>query len=222
MTATRVKICGLTTAADRDAAIRAGADALGFISSVPVDSPREIPPAKASELVAKTPPLVTSVLVTMPETVSEAVELYETVEPDAIQIHGTLSPDQLDSLADRIEVPVIAAVDVTEPNISAYADAADTLLVDSTRESGGGGTGRTHDWERTRELVRSTETPLILAGGLDSDNVETAIETVEPFGVDTASGVERQGGRKDHEAVRRFVRAARQTQVVPREQQKTV
>lgn len=209
MTATRVKICGLTTAADRDAAVAAGADALGFISQVPVETPRELPPETARELVADAPPMVTTVLVTMPETVDEAVDLQERVGADAVQIHGTLPPAAFERLGERIAAALIAAVDVSEPEIEAYAAAADAVLVDSTSEDGGGGTGETHDWERTREIAREVETPLVLAGGLVPENVAEAVETVEPFGVDTASGVEREGGQKDHEAVERFVATAR-------------
>lgn len=209
MTATRVKICGLTTAEDRDAAVAAGADALGVISQVPVETPREIPPETAGELVAGAPPLVTTVLVTMPETVDEAVDRLERIGADALQVHGTLSPDQFERLGERIGASLIAAVDVSEPELEAYAAAADAVLVDSTSPDGGGGTGETHDWERTREIVREIETPLVLAGGLDPGNVADAIETVEPFGVDAASGVEREGGRKDHASVERFVANAR-------------
>ena len=209
MTATRVKICGLTSAEDRDAAVAAGADALGVISEVPVETPRELPPGTAAELVAGAPPLVTTVLVTMPETVEEAIDLQERIGADALQVHGTLSPSEFERLDDRIDASLIAAVDVSNPDIEAYAAAADALLVDSTSEDGGGGTGDTHDWERTREIAREIDTPLVLAGGLDPGNVAAAIETVEPFGVDAASGVEREGGRKDHDSVARFVAAAR-------------
>jgi phosphoribosylanthranilate isomerase len=208
MTTTRVKICGLTTAEDRDAAVAAGADALGFISQVPVETPRELAAETAGELVAGVPPLVTSVLVTMPDTVAEAVELQERVGADAVQIHGTLSPAEFERLGDRLDAALIAAVDVSEPEIEAYAAAADAVLVDSTSEGGGGGTGETHDWERTRESAEEIEAPLVLAGGLAPENVAAAIETVDPFAVDTASGVEREGGRKDHESIERFVTAA--------------
>jgi len=105
---------------------------------------------------------------------------------------------------------VIAAVDVDEDAIEAYAAAASALLVDSTDADGGGGTGRTHDWDRSRELRESIETPLILAGGLTPKNVTEAVETVEPFAVDTASGVEQTGGEKDHDAVEQFTRRAQQ------------
>jgi phosphoribosylanthranilate isomerase len=208
MSRTRVKICGITRAADRDDAIQAGADAVGFISGVPVDSPREITAEQVSDLVDGVPPFVTSVLVTMPETVEAAVELHEEAGADAIQIHGTLTPEQIEELQERIEVPVVAAVDVGDEEIEAYAAAASAVLVDSTDEDGGGGTGRTHDWDRSRELRESIDSPLILAGGLTPENVADAVEKVDPFGVDTASGVETEGGIKDHDAVEQFTRRA--------------
>ncbi len=205
---TRVKICGLTSEADRDAAIAAGADAVGFIADVPVDSPREIDADTADRLVDGVPPLVTSVLVTMPPSVQTAVDLQSTVGADAIQIHGTLSPRKLGGLRARVDVPVIAAVDLSD-DIAAYADVADALLVDSTDENGGGGTGQTHDWEQTTAIRDKTETPLLLAGGLTPENVARAVEMVEPFGVDTASGVEQADGHKDAAVVSEFVQQAR-------------
>jgi phosphoribosylanthranilate isomerase len=208
MTSTRVKICGLTRPADRDAAIAAGADAVGFVSDVPVETPREVDPEPAADLVGGVPPFVTSVLVTMPDSVQDAVDLQDRIRADAVQVHGTLSPAKLGGLRERVDAQVLVGVDVGEPNLRAYAEAADALLVDSTDEEGGGGTGETHDWTRTREVAAAYETPVVLAGGLTPDNVAAAVETVEPFGVDTASGVESEGGIKDHDAVESFVDAA--------------
>jgi len=119
---------------------------------------------------------------------------------------------------------LVAVVDPEADDLAAYADPADAVLVDSLDDAGAGGTGETHDWERTRELVASLDVPVILAGGLTPENVAEAVETVRPFAVDTASGVERSpsdrdarrgaerndgvessGGVKDHDAVRAFV-----------------
>jgi phosphoribosylanthranilate isomerase len=207
----RVKICGLTNDADRDAAVAAGVDAVGVISDVPVDSPREVDTETAATLVEGVPPLVTSVLVTMPASVQSAVDLQAAVGADAVQVHGTLSPQKLGGLRARVDVSVIAAVDLTD-DVAAYAEVADAVLVDSTGEDGGGGTGETHDWTATRTLREQIETPLILAGGLTPENVETAIEAVDPFAVDTASGVERTGGQKDDDAMAAFVTRARNGQ----------
>lgn len=208
MSRTRVKICGLTRATDTAAAVEAGADAVGFITGVPVDTPREITAEEARDLVATVPPFVTSVVVTMPETPADALDLSEQTGADAIQIHGTLSPGEIEALQKRVDIPVIAAVDVDDPEIEAYATVADAVLVDSTDEDGGGGTGQTHDWTESREIRAAIETPLILAGGLTPENVSEAVATVDPFGVDTASGVETSGGRKDHDAVRQFATRA--------------
>ena len=204
----RVKICGITDPADRDAAIAAGADALGFISGVPVETPRELPDGAAATLVAGVPPFVTSVLVTAPDSVQEAVVRQERVGADVVQVHGDLAPEVVGGLRERVGAAVVVAVDSEAADVRAYAATADALLVDSTTEEGMGGTGETHDWERTREIAVSVDVPVVLAGGLTPDNVREAIETVEPFAVDVASGVEREPGRKDYEALWAFVEHA--------------
>jgi phosphoribosylanthranilate isomerase len=210
---TRVKICGLTCETDLDAVVDAGADAVGITAAVTVDTPREVAVERATDLVAAVPPFVTSVLVTMPETVERAVELAETVAPDAIQLHGALGPEEMAAVGDAVAAKVIAAVDAEAGDITDYAAAADALLVDSVDEQGGGGTGETHDWARTRETVADLSTPVVLAGGLTPGNVAEAVETVDPFAVDVASGVESEGGVKDHERVREFVERATSARV---------
>ncbi|WP_436927221.1 phosphoribosylanthranilate isomerase [Halosimplex amylolyticum] len=209
---TRVKICGVTSATDRDAVVAAGADAVGVICDVPVDTPREVDEETAADLFDGVPPLVTGVLVTMPDGVDDAVTLAEALKPDAVQVHGGLSPSELGALGRRVSQDVVAAVDAEAEDVGAYAGEADALLVDSVDAEGGGGTGETHDWERTREIVADLDVPVILAGGLAPDNVAEAVETVRPFGVDVATGVERVdeagdrvGGEKDRDAVEAFV-----------------
>ncbi|QSG12668.1 Phosphoribosylanthranilate isomerase [Halapricum desulfuricans] len=210
---TRVKVCGFTREADLEAAIAAGVDAVGLIAGVTVDTPREIDLEVASRLAATVPPLVSSVLVTMPGDAGEARRRIERVRPDAVQLHG-LDPVDVAALADA-PADVIAVVEPTDPELDAYAETADALLVDSIDAEGGGGTGETHDWERTREIVTGLDVPVVLAGGLTPENVSTAVETVDPFAVDVASGVEREGGVKDHDAVERFVERATRARVAP-------
>jgi phosphoribosylanthranilate isomerase len=205
---TRVKICGITNASDRDLAVAAGADAVGLVAGVTVDTPREISIDAATDLAAGVPPFVTSVLVTMPGDAATVRERVERVQPDAVQVH-TAEPGVARALADA-PIGVVAAVDAesAEETLAAFGEAADALLVDSLSEAGGGGTGHTHDWERTRKRVVGLDVPVILAGGLTPANAADAVATVEPYGVDVATGVERDGGLKDHDAVRQFIRAA--------------
>ena len=200
----RVKICGFTEEADVDAAVAAGVDAVGAIVDVPVETPRAVSAETARDLFGTVPPFVTTVLVTMPEAVEPALELVDAVDPDVLQVHGELSPPEIEALSDH--VPTLAVVGPAQNEAEATARAADGLLVDSTDESGAGGTGRTHDWTATRDLA--VEGPIVLAGGLTPENVARAVETVDPFAVDVASGVEAAPGSKDPDAMTAFVEAA--------------
>jgi phosphoribosylanthranilate isomerase len=203
---TRVKICGVTTREDLGAVVEAGADAIGVTVDVPVETPREIDAERAADIVSATPPFVTTVLVTMPDTPASAVGVAERVGPDVVQVHGDSTPDDVESLSADLEAGVVVAV--SPDDAPRYDTVADALLVDSLDESGAGGTGSTHDWERTRELVSELASPVVLAGGLTPENVAGAVETVDPFAVDVASGVEGRLGRKDPAAVEAFVRRA--------------
>jgi phosphoribosylanthranilate isomerase len=205
---TRTKVCGLTRPRDVDQAVDAGADALGFVVDVPVDTPREVAPARAADLVARVPPFATTVLVTMPTAPQRAVDLVGRVDPDVVQCHGDLSPGDVAYLRSHVDVRVLKAVDAEDVETARrYADVADALLVDSADADGGGGTGETHEWERTRDAVSDLDAPVVLAGGLTPGNVASAIDVVDPFAVDVASGVEASGGVKDHDRVREFVDA---------------
>lgn len=198
---TRVKICGLTSEDDLAAAIDAGADAIGLLVDVPVDSPREIAPDRAAELAREIPPFVSTVLVTMPESVERTAELARLVEPDVVQVHGT-SVGDLAYLTANLDANVICVIDPETERPERYDSVADGLLLDAAKV---GGTGETHDWDRARELTDSLSSPVMLAGGLTPDNVGDAVRTVEPFAVDVASGVESTGGKKDHSAVESFI-----------------
>ena len=212
----RVKICGLTEPADLRAAIEAGADAVGIISTVSVDTPREVDRGAAAELVADVPPFVTATLVTMPEDADHAVDLIRAIRPDAIQLHGDFSAEDIGYIRAETGIKVIPAIDYTDTERAHELDAAaDAILVDSTSEEGAGGTGETHDWESTADLADTLTSPVILAGGLTPDNVAKAVRTAAPFAVDVASGVERDPGRKDHTALATFVQNAGRELEVP-------
>lgn len=214
---TRVKICGITRETDLRVAVEAGADAIGVVSEVPVDSPREVSRERAAELVAAAPPFVTTVLVTMPTSPERAVELVDAVGADAIQVHGGFRPDELTTVRTNVDAHILYVVDADDVTTATrYEDAADALVVDSVDADGGGGTGETHDWDHTRAATAGCETPIVLAGGLTPANVVDAVETVDPFAVDTASGVESRDGEKDPDAVRTFVERAKGTSRRPK------
>ena len=212
---TRVKVCGLTRETDVDAAVEAGADALGFVVDVPKDTARELDPARASELIAGVPPLVTTVLVTMPDDAERAVALHAATGADVVQLHNDLHPEAVASVREVTGARVLKAVSGDLAEAERYAPVADALLVDSRDATGAGGTGEAPDWEAARAIRDAVDVPLVLAGGLTADTVADAVRTVEPFGVDVSSGVEHREGRKDHDAVRAFVDAATRQAVSP-------
>ena len=168
---TRVKVCGLTNEADLRAAVDAGADAVGVVSDVPVDTPREVDAAAATDLLAAAPPLVAGVAVTMPETAERAVDLAEAVAPDVLQLHGDLPVGDVAYVTANTDVHVVKAVDAERSGAARYDGVVDALLVDSVGEDGGGGTGRTHDWDATREFVGNA------AGASAADD---GVEAVDP------------------------------------------
>lgn len=207
---TRVKVCGLTSEEDLALAVDAGADAVGFIADVPVDTPREVDSCTAADLVAATPPFVTSTLVLMPESPSHVVTLARTIQPDVLQLHCEFDREELQFVRAESSTKLVVTVDASEEQRAHdLDDVVDALLVDSTTDEGAGGTGETHDWNATRDLAEALDSPVILAGGLTPENVAEAVHTADPYGVDVASGVESEGGTKDASAVYAFVRAVR-------------
>ncbi|HXO61272.1 MAG TPA: phosphoribosylanthranilate isomerase [Candidatus Acidoferrales bacterium] len=205
---TRVKICGITNAEDARAACEAGVDAIG-LNFYP-RSPRALSVNKAAELRAQIPSGVQVFGVFVNAEVAEVMEIFRNVRLHALQLHGDESPITVAQLA-RI-APVFKALRVG-PEFSAVTlesyPGVSGFLFDTADAGPGqyGGTGRLADWEVAQQVARSHR--VILAGGLNADNVAAAILQVRPYGVDVASGVEASPGAKDHAQLREFVREAR-------------
>ncbi|HEU5073297.1 MAG TPA: phosphoribosylanthranilate isomerase [Polyangiaceae bacterium] len=201
-----VKICGVTSVADAVLARDAGADAIGlnFVASSPraidLELGRRIRDAVADSLEV--------VAVVADWEHERLLELRAAVAPDWLQLHGSEATDALAQLLPRA-YKVIHVHDRSDV-ARAEAYAGDRLLVDTKVPGQLGGTGLTFDYALVRELARVRS--LILAGGLNPTTVAAAVQLVEPFGVDVASGVEVPGEprQKDPERVRRFVEAAKQ------------
>ncbi|MGZ4906326.1 MAG: phosphoribosylanthranilate isomerase [Halobacteriota archaeon] len=206
----RVKVCGITNKTDLGAAVDAGADALGFVVDVPA-SPRSISPEDARALIDATPPFVQGVVVSVFHSIDQLATLCSLLAPDAMQVAGTFP--RADTISDHLRgVRLIRTVAVngrTVPHVALRSAArCDAILVDSCVSGAYGGTGTPHDWavsQTIRDLI--SPTPLILAGGLTSSNVQTAIETVRPYAVDVSSGVEVRPGIKDGAKIRAFIEA---------------
>jgi phosphoribosylanthranilate isomerase len=187
-----VKICGITRADDADAAVKAGADALGFIFWP--RSPRFIDPYRARAIVSTLPPFVTPVGVFVNQPIEYVTGVASLVGLGAVQLHG----DETVSYATRIASPIVKALPVG--TASADLDMWPlriTVLVDVHDPERRGGTGEIIDWTWAASVAGRRRT--LLAGGVSPENVVEAIERVRPFGIDVSSAVERSPGVKDHE-----------------------
>ncbi len=202
---TKTKICGITNEDDLVASIECGANYVGFIVDISVESHRKISPEFANELVSKVPSGVTTTMVTILEDADRTLDFFEQVGADALQIHGDLTLDVIQKVSDSIDGKLIVSVDPNATISNQLEGIANAALCDSQREKGAGGTGKVTDWESVRKFREKTKLPVILAGGLTPQNVSHAIRLVKPFAVDVASGVEGPNGLKDHSAIREFI-----------------
>ncbi len=191
-----VKICGFRTREAVEAAVDAGADALGFVFA---PSPRHVSPEQARELCAG-----------LPDTVLRVAVMHQPSPDEWLEVRRVFQPDWLQTDADDFApLPVGAKV---RP-LPVYRDLGhldeDAVAVQPLAlfEAGASGVGARVDWERAARLAARTD--LILAGGLDPDNVANAIRQVRPWGVDVSSGVERKRGVKDLQKIVAFIDAAK-------------
>lgn len=201
---TRIKICGLTREADVDAAVEAGADAIGFV--LYAKSPRAVSVARAAVLARRLPPFVTPVGLFVNAAPDEIAAACAAIPTLLLQFHG----DETAAQCDAAGRPYLRAARVAPGfdllNFAQQFPSAQALLLDAHVEGYGGG-GKVFDWS----LVPSGVTPpLVLSGGLSAANVTDGVLKVRPWAVDVSSGVESAKGIKDADAVRRFCEAVRE------------
>jgi phosphoribosylanthranilate isomerase len=192
-----VKICGITRLEDAEAAVAAGASAIGFIFWP--ESPRFIDPHRARAIAAALPPFVTTVGVFVNQPLDHVNGVASLVRLAAVQLHG----DEMPAFAAAVSSPVLKAVTVGTDMRGWPARVR--LLLDVHDPVARGGTGRTINWAAAADMAGQRD--IVLAGGLTPDNVADAIARVRPFGIDVSSGVERAPGIKDHRRLRALFEA---------------
>jgi phosphoribosylanthranilate isomerase len=213
----KIKVCGLTNSADAGVAMAAGADMLGFIFAP--ESPRHVAPEKVRDILATVEParlLTVGVFVNeSPETVAQVLSFCGL---DLAQLHGEEPPTALERSPVRgrafkalrpctlEEARGLARQYALPPDLRS-GGRLPAFLMDAYHPHRRGGTGVTGDWGLAALLA--SQHPLLLAGGLTPDNVTQALRSVQPWGVDVSSGIEKSPGQKDHDAVRAFVTAVK-------------
>lgn len=199
----RIKICGITRAEDRDAAIAAGADALGFVFYPP--SPRYVAPEKAAQLVSSIPAFVSRVGLFVNAEPAAVRSVLAEVALNVLQFHG----DEDAAYCRQFGRPWIKAARVRPGlDLLEYARAfegACGFLLDAFVDGYGGG-GKEFDWSL---IPPSLPLPVILSGGLQVSNIQQAVRVIRPWAVDVSSGVEVAKGIKDAEKIAQFIAGVR-------------
>ena len=201
---TKVTICGITNLADAQAAVAAGADAIGFIFAP--TSPRYVPLDQAAAIARALPPHVLRVGVFVDPEEETVMEAIAACGLNLLQFHGGETPE----FCHQFGVMSMKALRVRDAaSLEALAEYhTDAFLLDAYSAKGLGGTGETFNWNLATEAKKFGR-PIFLAGGLTPENVAQAVQQVRPFGVDVSSGVERVPGQKDHDKIRAFIAAVR-------------
>ncbi|MFC2994556.1 phosphoribosylanthranilate isomerase [Acinetobacter sichuanensis] len=205
---TRAKICGITRIQDIQSAVQAGADAIGFVFFEP--SPRYVSALQAQPLAQAIPPYVNIVGLFVNASAEEIAQVLKQVPLDIIQFHGDETPEQCQQIAQFNQRRWYKAIqikpDMENSEIIAtiwqYQQAgASAMLLDAWHPELKGGTGHSFDWSQFPKL----DIPLILAGGLNPDNVEDAIHTTQAYAVDVSGGIEAAKGIKDQQLIEKFM-----------------
>lgn len=203
MSRVRVKICGLTRPGDVAAAVRHGADAVGFVFAA---SPRRLTPERAADLTAAVPDGIMRVGLFLDQPAEFVHAVLDRVALDLLQFHGA----EDNAYCAGFGLPFLKAIAMHGADPAAQARAvpdAVGLLLDSHAPGGAGGTGQAFDWRLARALQGRA---LWLAGGLNPGNVRAAVRALRPYAVDVSSGVETAPGIKSEALIREFVRQAKQ------------
>ncbi|MBN2013274.1 phosphoribosylanthranilate isomerase [candidate division KSB1 bacterium] len=207
----RIKICCIQSIDEARLAIRYGASLVGLVSAMP-SGPGPIPDTKIREIAMMIPPGITSVLLTSKTRIDEIIEQHCFCATNAIQLVDRLTVGTLSELRSALPgVDIIQVIHVTGD--SAITDGKDAapfvhaILLDSGNPNAQiktlGGTGKTHNWQISRQIVEIVDVPVFLAGGLTPSNISQAIVKVHPFGVDVCSGV-RSNVQLDENKLRLF------------------
>ncbi|MDA0841687.1 MAG: phosphoribosylanthranilate isomerase [Planctomycetota bacterium] len=212
----RIQLAGISNLEDALAAIDAGVDSLGFTLRLPKGPHNGLEDEGARDIIHQLPPFASPTLITYIDTGLEAADLCDYLGIRIIQLHGEIDQFEVARLRGlRPGIKTIKSIIMKDESAideaNDWQERVDAFLLDTFDPATGktGATGMTHDWEISRRLVHEISRPVILAGGLNPDNVGEAIRIVRPWGVDSHTGVENEDGTFSKERAIAFVNAAR-------------
>lgn len=207
-----IKVCGIQTLEDALLCLDAGANTLGFLVGLTHLAEDKICSEQAGPIIAQIKDRARTVMVTHLTDPDEVTKIAKKIGVSTIQIHDDMPVEAIKILRETLPgLTLIKAVHVIGNDAlqkaRLFEDSVDFILLDSRTKDRLGGTGVTHDWNISRQIVLQSKLPVILAGGLNPSNIDAAIESVKPAGIDANSGLENREGRKDFQKVAAFVKA---------------
>ncbi|MBL1214970.1 MAG: phosphoribosylanthranilate isomerase [Ignavibacteriae bacterium] len=212
-----IQIAGVIDKEEAELLINCGAEYLGFPLRLPVNK-EDHTEEEAAEIIAGIGQRAVPILITYLNEHKKIIEFAAKLNVKCVQLHGTVSPVEVEHLKKEApEISVIKSLIVRKDNLEELKEEtillepfADAFITDTFDPQTGaeGATGKTHNWEISREIVNTAKRPVILAGGLNPSNVKDAILKVKPAGVDVHTGVENSDGRKNKILVDEFIRNA--------------
>ena len=208
-----IQVAGVIDQQEADMLIGCGVNFLGFPLRLPVNK-EDLTEDEVKEIIHNLPPPNYGIVISYPSTAEEAMELCTKVGVNIIQLHGPITIEELVKLKSlKPEIQIIKSLVINNDNVlqllnimsrlEIYVDAFITDTYDP-KTGASGATGKTHDWEISKKFVELSSKPVVLAGGLNPENVYDAILRVKPAGVDVHTGVENSSGRKEKQLVRKF------------------
>jgi len=210
---TKVKICGITNEEDALKAAILGADYLGFLVEISF-SEDKIKRKEAKNIIRKLPLEVTPVFVTYLQKSKPIIEIAKEIKPSIIQLHNDIIIEEIGKIRKALpKIKLTKSISVINKDsvkqAKKYEKYVDYILLDTKAGKRKGGTGKVHNWDISRKIVKSVKNKVFLAGGLNPDNVKKAIEKVKPYAVDTNNGVKLRPGKKDYKKLELFIKQAK-------------
>ncbi len=214
-----IQVAGIIDLDEAELLIKEGVDYLGFPLRLPVNK-EDLSEDEAAKIIQQIPAPHKGVLITYLDNANEIIEFVNKLNVNVIQLHGKISKEELiKTKALKPDLEIIKSLVIGEYDqeelftiVNEHSNWIDAYITDTYDPGTGasGATGKTHDWNISKNIIKISPKPVILAGGLNANNVKEAILTVKPAGVDVHTGIENKSGRKDPMLLKKFVQNARE------------
>jgi len=212
----KVQIEGITNLEDALKAVEYGVDSIGFFADLPTEGCCRINLDETRSIIQKLPPFVSSALVTVEDNAKKIIDMMKYTGATTVLLYDKIHLEQIQQIKEHLPyVKIMYSISVIDESsileAKQYENYVDGLILDTVNLETGklGGTGKTHDWNISKQIISESNVPVALAGGLTPDNVKEAIDKVKPWGIDVHTGIENEDHSKNYEKMRLLIQRAK-------------